>query len=95
MSCWRRLRLLAVVAVIVAVSSTANAGPTVGDGGALLLRAGMAHRFGKRLPQLKRYCLSGDIQASNYSTKQIAVVYDSDGSVTDLLLGSGASSPSS
>lgn len=36
-----------------------------------------------------------DLQASNYQAKQIAVVYDSDGSVTDLLLGSGASDPSS
>jgi hypothetical protein len=36
-----------------------------------------------------------DIQSSNYLNKQIAVLYDSDGSITDLLLGSGASSPSS
>jgi hypothetical protein len=34
-----------------------------------------------------------DVQASNYLNKQIAVIYDSDGSVTDMLLGSGASSP--
>ena len=34
-----------------------------------------------------------DAQSSNYFAKQIAVVYDSDGSVTDLLLGAGASSP--
>ena len=36
-----------------------------------------------------------DVQASNYLAKQIAVIYDSDGSVTDLLLGAGASGPSS
>ena len=36
-----------------------------------------------------------DIQSSKYLNKQIAVLYDSDGSITDLLLGSGASSPSS
>ena len=36
-----------------------------------------------------------DIQSSNYLNKQIAVLYDSDGSITDLLLGSGASNPSS
>ena len=36
-----------------------------------------------------------DIQSSNYLNKQIAVLYDTDGSITDLLLGSGASSPSS
>lgn len=36
-----------------------------------------------------------DIQSSNYLNKQIAVLYDTDGSITDLLLGTGASSPSS
>jgi len=35
-----------------------------------------------------------DVQSSNYQTVQIAVIYDSDGSVTDLLLGGGASDPS-
>lgn len=34
-----------------------------------------------------------DVQASNYAAKQIAVIYDTDGSVTDLLLGDGASDP--
>lgn len=34
-----------------------------------------------------------DVQASNYRAIQIAVIYDSDGSITDLLMGSGASSP--
>jgi len=35
-----------------------------------------------------------DVQASNYLAKPIAVIYDTDGSVTELLLGSGASEPS-
>ena len=35
-----------------------------------------------------------DVQPSNYQAVQIAVIYDSDGSVTDLLLGEGASDPS-
>jgi len=35
-----------------------------------------------------------DVQSSNYLAKQIAVIYDTDGSITDLLLGSGASDPS-
>lgn len=35
-----------------------------------------------------------DVQSSNYLAKQIAVIYDTDGSVTDLLLGNGASDPS-
>ncbi|MGP8259649.1 MAG: IPT/TIG domain-containing protein [Acidobacteriaceae bacterium] len=34
-----------------------------------------------------------DVQSSNYAAMQIAVIYDSDGSVTDMLLGGGASSP--
>jgi len=34
-----------------------------------------------------------DVQPANYAAKQIAVIYDSDGSVTDMLLGGGASSP--
>jgi IPT/TIG domain len=36
-----------------------------------------------------------DVQSTNYAAKQIAVIYDSDGSVTDLLLGNGASDPTS
>ncbi|MCU1251687.1 MAG: hypothetical protein JWQ49_4716 [Edaphobacter sp.] len=39
--------------------------------------------------------LPADVQSSNYVAKQIAVIYDSDGSVTDLLLGNGASDPTS
>jgi hypothetical protein len=35
-----------------------------------------------------------DVQPANYLSKQIAVIYDRDGSVTDLLLGSGGSDPS-
>ena len=39
--------------------------------------------------------LPADVQSSNYAAKQIAVIYDSDGSITDLLLGNGASDPTS
>ena len=35
-----------------------------------------------------------DVLPGNYLAKQIAVIYDRDGSVTDLLLGAGASDPS-
>ncbi len=35
-----------------------------------------------------------DVESTNYANIQIAVVYDRDGSVTDLLLGGGASEPS-
>jgi hypothetical protein len=36
-----------------------------------------------------------DVQSNNFAAKQIAVIYDSDGSITDLLLGNGASDPTS
>jgi hypothetical protein len=35
-----------------------------------------------------------DVMAANYAAIQIAVIYDRDGSVTDTILGAGASSPS-
>ncbi len=38
--------------------------------------------------------LPADVEATNYASIQIPVIYDSDGSVIDLLLGSGASDPS-
>jgi hypothetical protein len=34
-----------------------------------------------------------DVQAANYAAVQIAVIYDYDGSITDLMLGAGASDP--
>ena len=34
-----------------------------------------------------------DVQSGDYATEQIAIIYDRDGSVTDLLLGGGASRP--
>ena len=34
-----------------------------------------------------------DVSSTNYAAKQIAVIFDADGSITDLLLGSGASAP--
>ena len=34
-----------------------------------------------------------DVQSGNYTAKQIAVVFDGDGSITETLLGSGASAP--
>lgn len=36
-----------------------------------------------------------DVQSTSYLNRQIAVLYDSDGAITDLLLGAGASSPTS
>lgn len=34
-----------------------------------------------------------DVQATNYDAKNIAVIFDTDGSITDMLLGAGASAP--
>lgn len=34
-----------------------------------------------------------DVQSSDYAAKQIAIIYDTDGSVTDMLLGEGTSAP--
>lgn len=34
-----------------------------------------------------------DVLTSNYAAKPIAIIYDTDGSITDMLLGSGASDP--
>jgi hypothetical protein len=39
--------------------------------------------------------LPADVQSGNYLNKQIAVIYDRDGSITDLLLGNDASDPTS
>lgn len=34
-----------------------------------------------------------DVQPENYAAKNIAIIFDTDGSITDMLLGSGASAP--
>jgi hypothetical protein len=39
------------------------------------------------------FVFPADVSSANYAAIQIAVVYDTDGSVTDLLLGQGASDP--
>lgn len=46
-------------------------------------------------PDAQGLVFPSDVQSSNYQAKPIAVIFDSDGSITDLLLGSGASDPSS
>ncbi|GGA68530.1 hypothetical protein GCM10011507_20060 [Edaphobacter acidisoli] len=46
-------------------------------------------------PSISGLVFPSDVQSTNYQSKQIAIIYDYDGSVTDLLLGSGASDPSS
>jgi hypothetical protein len=64
--------------------------PVLSQGGALDEHVSGANAFlGANGPTFP-----ADVQSSNYLAKQIAVIYDSDGSVTDLLLGNGASDPS-
>ena len=80
----------AIVAAAAAVWNVPTASLVLSQGGALDEHVSGANTFlgsnGLIFP--------ADVQSSNYLTKQIAVIYDSDGSVTDLLLGNGASNPS-
>jgi hypothetical protein len=80
----------AIVAAAAAVWNVPTASLVLSQGGALDEHVSGANTFlgsnGLIFP--------ADVQSSNYLAKQIAVIYDSDGSVTDLLLGNGASDPS-
>jgi IPT/TIG domain len=79
----------AMVAAAAGVWNVPTAGLTIAYGGALNEHVSGANAYltanGPVFP--------ADVQSSNYATKQIAVIYDSDGSVTEMLLGGGASSP--
>jgi hypothetical protein len=79
----------ALVAAAAGVWNVPTSTMTVGYGGALAEHVSSANAyFGSSGPVFPT-----DLQPTNYAAKQIAVIYDSDGSVTDLLLGGGASSP--
>jgi hypothetical protein len=79
----------AMVAAAAGVWNVPTSGLTIAYGGAL----------GEHVSGANAYLTSNgpvfpaDVQSSNYAAIQIAVIYDSDGSVTDMLLGGGASSP--
>ena len=79
----------AIVAAAAGVWNVPTSAMVVGYGGAMAEHVSSANAYlssnGPVFPS--------DIQSSNYAAKQIAVIYDSDGSVTDMLLGGGASSP--
>ena len=81
----------ALVAAAASVWNVPSASLVLAQGGALAEHVSGANTFlgpsGLIFP--------ADVQSSNYATKQIAVIYDSDGSITDLLLGNGASDPTS
>jgi hypothetical protein len=79
----------AMVAAAAGVWNVPTAGLTLAYGGALAEHVSSANAYlGANGP-----VFPADVQSTNYATVQIAVIYDSDGSVTDMLLGSGASSP--
>jgi hypothetical protein len=80
----------AIVAAAAAVWNVPTASLVLSQGGSLDEHFSGANAFlGVNGP-----IFPADVQSSNYLAKQIAVIYDSDGSVTDLLLGNGASDPS-
>ena len=79
----------ALVAAAAGVWNVATSAMTVTYGGALAEHVSGANAYlGSNGP-----VLPADVQSGNYAAIQIAVIYDSDGSVTDMLLGGGASSP--
>ncbi len=79
----------ALVAAAASVWNVPTSAMVVAKGGSLAEHVSSANIYlGSSGP-----VFPADVQSSNHALIQIAVIYDSDGSVTDLLLGSGASSP--
>jgi hypothetical protein len=81
----------ALVAAAANVWNVSTASLVLAQGGSLAEHVSGANTF-LGSPGL---IFPADVQSSNYAAKQIAVIYDSDGSITDLLLGNGASDPTS
>ena len=80
----------ALVAAAASVWNIPTASLVLGQGGAL-----DEHVSGQNVyASTSGPIYPADVQPQNGAAKQIAVIYDTDGSVTDLLLGSGASDPS-
>jgi hypothetical protein len=79
----------ALVATAAGVWNVPTSAMTIAYGGALAEHVSGANAYlsanGPVFP--------ADVQSANYAAIQIAIIYDSDGSVTDMLLGGGASSP--
>jgi hypothetical protein len=80
----------AMVAAAAGIWNVPTANLTLAQGGALAEHVSSANTFFNGTDVV----FPTDVEAANYQNIQIAVVYDSDGSVIDLLLGSGASDPS-
>ncbi|HWG16925.1 MAG TPA: IPT/TIG domain-containing protein [Acidobacteriaceae bacterium] len=79
----------AIVAAAASVWNVPTASITLAQGGTLAEHVSSADAYitssGPVFP--------ADVDAANYGAVPIAVIYDSDGSITDMLLGSGASAP--
>ena len=79
----------AMVATAAAVWNIPTSNVTLAKGGELA-----EHVVGNGSDGGTDVVFPADVQATNYASVQIPVIYDSDGSVIDMLLGSGASDPS-
>ena len=79
----------AMVAAAAGVWNIPTANLTLAQGGVLAEHVSAANAYFDGT----NVVLPPDVQATNYLNAPIAVIYDTDGSVTDLLLGSGASDP--
>jgi hypothetical protein len=80
----------AMVAAAASVWNVPTARMVLAQGGALAEDVNGTNVY----PDSNGLVFPADVDSSNYAAKQIAVIYDQDGSVTDLLMGSGASDPS-
>jgi hypothetical protein len=80
----------AIVAAAANAWNVPTASLVLGDGGELDEHISGANVY----PGSNGLVFPADVQSTSYLSKQIAVIYDSDGSVTEMLLGSGASDPS-
>jgi hypothetical protein len=79
----------AIVAAAAGVWNISTANITLAQGGQLAEHVSSANVY----PGSNGLIFPVDVSSANYAAIQIAVIYDSDGSVTDLLLGQGASDP--
>jgi hypothetical protein len=79
----------AMVAAAAAVWNVPTANVTLAKGGQLAEHVSGANSF-----NLTNAGFPADVEAANYQAIQIPIVYDSDGSIIDALLGSGGSDPS-
>jgi hypothetical protein len=80
----------AMVAAAAAVWNVPTANVTLAQGGQLAEHVSGANSYFNGTD----FVFPADVEAANYQAVQIPIVYDSDGSIIDLLLGSGGSDPS-